>query len=639
MKQVVILAGGKGTRLHDRLGGLPKPLIDICGKPLLERQIELLIKYGYTHALLLVNHGARQITDFCRSRNNWDIEVECIPDGEPKGTAGATLAVMDRLNTEFLVMYGDTMLEVDLERFQTFHRSQIDADATLFVHPNDHPNDSDLVEVDESGSIRAFHPYPHDKGHYYPNLVNAALYYIRRDALRPWQDVSGLFDFGKDLFPKMLARGNKLIGYNSPEYIKDCGTPSRLDKVCEHFDSGIIDRSSLDMKQSAVFLDRDGVINKEVNHISRHENFDLLPGVEDAIRRINASDYRAIVVTNQPVIARGDCSPAMLQEIHNKMETLLGQKGAYLDHIYFCPHHPDRGYSGERVELKINCQCRKPKTGMIERAVKDLNVDIRKSWLIGDTTIDVLTAHRAGLLSILVETGYAGLDGRHFVTPDFIVPDLQSAADFILHDHPRLLAVCEKIGGTINAGDFVFIGGLSRSGKSNMTGCLRYFLKSRGQRVVVLNIDGWLRNADERTSGVLGRYDVVELRSMITRLARRTTAVPLELPFYDKLSRSRIETVQKLTIEKDDIVIIEGTIALMLIDAAVGRTSHAWFIEVDEGERRKRVLREYCLRGFNAKEAEHIYTSRQQDESPVILDSAKNASQRISLKLGMNIDN
>ena len=134
MKQAVILAGGRGTRLRERLNGLPKPLIDVCGVPLLERQVALLKRYGFTNVLVLVNHAAEQIVDFCAARDNWGLEIDCINDGEPRGTAGATLAVLDRLLDDFLVIYGDTMLEVDLNRFHDFHRRFEGVAATLFLH-------------------------------------------------------------------------------------------------------------------------------------------------------------------------------------------------------------------------------------------------------------------------------------------------------------------------------------------------------------------------------------------------------------------------------------------------------------------------------------------------------------------------
>ena len=154
-------------------------------------------------------------------------------------------------------------------------------------------------------------------------------------------------------------------------------------------------------KQKAIFLDRDGTINKYVGFLRNIDEFELLPGVIEAIKKINASGYLAIVVTNQPVIARGEVSYGELEEIHNKMETLLGEKGAYIDAIYYCPHHPDKGYDGEIPELKFECDCRKPKPGMLWKAATDFNVDLSKSWMIGDGENDVLAGKNARCM-----TGY-----------------------------------------------------------------------------------------------------------------------------------------------------------------------------------------------------------------------------------------
>jgi histidinol phosphatase-like enzyme len=105
-----------------------------------------------------------------------------------------------------------------------------------------------------------------------------------------------------------------------------------------------------------------------------------------------------------------------------------------VDRIYWCPHHPEKGFPGERAELKIECECRKPKIGMIERAARELNLDLSKSWMIGDTTTDVQTARNAGLRSVLVRTGHGGKDGRHPVQADFVVDDLTGAVQRILHE-------------------------------------------------------------------------------------------------------------------------------------------------------------------------------------------------------------
>ena len=422
MKQAVILAGGKGTRLASVLNGLPKPLVDVCGKPLLLHQLELLCAHGFTDAVVMVNHRADAIREWLDGVD-LPISVRLIDDGEPRGTAGAVLAALRELEPEFLVMYGDTMLAVDLTRFWAWHHAVPGADVSLFLHPNDHPHDSDLVEVDESGRILAFHAYPHPTGAWLPNLVNAALYVVRRESLRAWVDVAGPLDFGKDLFPRMLAAGATLRGYASPEYIKDAGTPERLERVRNALTSGAIRRASLNEPQRAVFLDRDGTLNVEHELIRRAEDLEVFPFAGSAIRRLNEAEWRTVLVSNQPIIARGEVTEAQLRRIHARLETEIGRDHAYLDRIYICPHHPDRGFPGERTELKIRCDCRKPEPGLILRAQRDLNIDLASSWYVGDSTPDLGAAEKAGVSSILVETGHGGLDRRHPYEARFTVAE------------------------------------------------------------------------------------------------------------------------------------------------------------------------------------------------------------------------
>ena len=229
MKQAVILAGGKGTRLRERLNGKPKPLVDVGGRPLLDRQLKILARDGFLDVVILVNHAAEQINEFCAGRSRSQ-NIRIVNDGEPKGTAGAVLATLGMLESRFLVVYGDTLFDIDLDRFWNAHLSK-KSEATLFLHPNDHPHDSDLVDMDHGGVIRGFHPYPHDPDTYLPNLVNAALYVVEKSALLPWVGLTPPLDFAKTLFPLMLKAGSRLSGYHSFEYIKDVGTPKRLDKA------------------------------------------------------------------------------------------------------------------------------------------------------------------------------------------------------------------------------------------------------------------------------------------------------------------------------------------------------------------------------------------------------------------------
>ena len=400
----------------------------------MEHQVRLAKQHGFTDIVMLLGYGASQIREYFGEGSGFGVRIRHCIETQPLGTAGSVLSILDDLADRFLVMYGDTMLNVDLERFWLAHQASRAA-ASLLLHPNDHPQDSDLVEVDAQNRIIAFHPYPHDSGRYYANLVNAALYAFNRDALRIDAKAAEYPDFGKHLFPFLLGRGVHLHGYRSPEYIKDAGTPERLDKVNADYEAGRIGRGSFTTRLPAVFLDRDGTLNRDVPFISEPGQLELLEGVSAAIRRLNRADVRVVVITNQPVVARGDCTEHTLTQIHRKLETLLGSEGAYLDAIYYCPHHPHKGYPGERPDLKVVCNCRKPATGLIDGAVKDLNIDVSRSWFVGDTTIDLKTAANAGIRSVLLKTGRGGSDATYPVFPEAVLPDLQAAVEFLLSDH------------------------------------------------------------------------------------------------------------------------------------------------------------------------------------------------------------
>ncbi len=430
MTQAVILAGGKGTRLASRLNGKPKPLVDVAGMPLLKRQIDVLVRGGVDDIVLLVNHAADQIEAFI-AREDFPCRIELIDDGSPRGTAGATLACLDRLRERFVVVYGDTLFDLTLEHMLDAHAAAGGA-ATLLLHPNDHPADSDLVQLSRDGWIEEFHSYPHPPGAHLRNLVNAAFYVVERAALAPWVGRMEVGDFAKDLFPAMLADGAKLRGYVSYEYIKDIGTPSRLDKAERHLTSGVVERARRNHKQKAVFVDRDGTLNELNGHIARAADLTLFPFAGAALKRLNDGEYRVVLVTNQPVLARGECDENGLADIHAKLEAELGEHSAFFDGLYYCPHHPHRGYAGEVPELKRDCACRKPGTGMVERAAADLNIDLSQSWMIGDSSADIAMAERAGLQSILVRTGEGGRDGKWPMTPDHVADSIAEAVTIIV---------------------------------------------------------------------------------------------------------------------------------------------------------------------------------------------------------------
>lgn len=463
--QAVILAGGKGTRLAPRLDGRPKPLVDVCGRPLLARQLEALEAQGIDEVLLLVNHKAEMVAAFVEQRDNV-AHIDLIDDGEPRGTAGALLAVAGKLHERFLVVYGDTLFDIDLNHMIDHHLTA-EADVTLLLHPNDHPADSDLVEIDGSGWISRFHGYPHPQGAVLGNLVNGAMYVCERNAIAAWRDMPAPVDLAKDLFPRMLTAGRRLKGYKSYEYIKDLGTPARLDKAERHLRRGVVDRASRRHLQKAVFLDRDGTLNVPDGYIRHPDSIQLIKGAGAAVKRLNDAEYRVILATNQPVLARGECDGKTMQRIHARLESDLGSAGAYLDDIRVCPHHPDGGFAGEVKELKCLCDCRKPAPGLLLQAARDMRIDLGRSWMVGDSSVDLACAREAGVSSVLVLTGEMGRDGRCSAAPDFVAADIGAAVSLILDQVPAAEAAASAWLSDLPAGVVLaFSGGSEQTRRS-----------------------------------------------------------------------------------------------------------------------------------------------------------------------------
>ena len=400
--KVVIIAGGKGTRITSIASEIPKAMIPVNGKPVLEYQIDLAKRYGYNEIVLVIGHLGEKIQEYFGSGSKWGVTISYFKETIALGTSGAVAEMAHTLTDDFFVFYADTVMDVALDQMMDFHKSH-GADSTLFLHPNDHPYDSDLVELGIKNNIIHFYLKPHSEDLVTRNLVNAALYIISPKviSLIPKGVKS---DFVNNVFPVCLQKGLKLYGYVSPEYIKDMGTPDRYEKVCNDLSSGKVARLNRKYSRGAFFIDRDGVVSKEVNLLSKPEQLELIEGVSDAIQYINKKGYLVILVTNQPVIARNLCSTKELNYIHNKLETLLGNNQAYIDAIYYCPHHPDGGYPEERKEYKVECDCRKPKPGMLLAAVKDWNIDLSNSFMVGDRETDVQAGINAGVnQSFLIE--------------------------------------------------------------------------------------------------------------------------------------------------------------------------------------------------------------------------------------------
>lgn len=401
------MAGGRGTRISSIAGDLPKPMLPVDGKPVLEHELACLRDQGFTEIILTVSHLRHVIMDYFGDDRGWSpatgkpfgVEITYFCEETPLGNAGALFQMRDKLSDDFLLLNADSIFDVDFHRFVDVHRRKGGL-ATLFTHPNDHPYDSGLIIADQNGRVTNWLPKECERDFDYRNRVNAGLHVLSPKLLDA-RILTERVDLDRQLL-RPLAGTGELIAYDSPEYVKDMGTPERYTAVCRDFQSGKVQARNMRNRQRAIFLDRDGTLNRHVGFVTEAPQLELLPGVAEAVRNINQSRYLAIVVTNQPVIARGEVTIEELDNIHNRLETLLGQEGAYVDAIYYCPHHPHKGYSGERPEYKIDCDCRKPNPGLLLRAAENFNIDLAASWMVGDSESDIQAGKSAGCRTALL---------------------------------------------------------------------------------------------------------------------------------------------------------------------------------------------------------------------------------------------
>lgn len=421
--KVVIMAGGKGTRIASVRNNIPKPMMPVGGKPVLEHEISCLEDQGYTDITLVIGHMGDVIREYFGDGRKFGVSISYYVEKEPLGTGGALFQMPDILQDDFFLLNGDIMLDIDFKRMEKYHREK-GGWVTLFTHPNDHPGDSALISADSEKRITGW-LNKEDERTIYKNRVNAGIHVISPKLLKE-RTLSGRVDLDREMLKPLVTAG-KMYVYDSPEYVRDMGTPERYHRVCEDYKSGKIKSRNLRLRQKAVFIDRDGTINQYRGFIKRTEDMVLVEGAAEAISKINQSGYLAIVVTNQPVIARGDCTFAELERIHDQMETLLGMEGAWVDDIFFCPHHPDKGFAGERTEYKFDCDCRKPKPGLLYLAAEKYNIDLGRSYMAGDSASDIAAGNAAGCRSIYIgkkevpQAAYAACDSLlDFVQSHFL---------------------------------------------------------------------------------------------------------------------------------------------------------------------------------------------------------------------------
>ncbi len=444
--KIVIVAGGLATRMKPITEEIPKCLVDIHGKPLIQHQIEFFKEHGYNDFIFCVAHLANKVKEYFEDGSKFGINIKYSEEQkELLGTAGSVKLIENIIGEDenFIVYYGDNLTCMDFERYTKFHIEH-DSIATICIRPlKQGYKSSSVITLDENNKIKVFLEKPSieeiNKYEDQQKYINSGIYVFNKKIFE-YIPSNQKYDFAKEVFPKLIQNNNNsnnndqnnMYGYPTNEYFREIG---RIEKY-NSFLNESKGKKNIFMKNKAIFLDRDGVINKNFNDMKTPEQFEIISGVPQAIKKINDAGYLAIIVTNQPTISKGIISFEDINKIHDKMNKELAEQGAHIDAIYICPHHPDSGFEGEIKHLKFNCDCRKPKPGLLLNAIAENNIDIQQSWMIGDSNSDIVAGKNAGVKTIYVTAG-GGSGSKHEkehseAKPDFSASDLLNAVNIII---------------------------------------------------------------------------------------------------------------------------------------------------------------------------------------------------------------
>jgi histidinol-phosphate phosphatase family protein len=633
--RAAIVAGGQGTRIRSISGDvIPKAMVPVAGAPVVVRLLELLARYGVRDVAVLAGHlaGALQAA-LPREARKLGIGLEFFVESEPLGTAGGLLAARGFLSeNDFCVVYGDMVIEMDLHRLHEFH-CQHGGIATMVTHPNDHPHDSDIVVVDGDSRVRRIVPGKGRALTFLPNRVPAGVYLLAPAALDHIR-AGGPQDFIKDVFPELLRHQGGVFSYHTPEYLRDMGTPERYAMAESDILSGRLARMNRSHRRPAVFLDRDGVLVEEVDRLGLcdPDRLSLIPRAAAAVRLINHADRLAVVATNQPVVAKGLVSLDQLDYMHAKMETLLGLERAKLDGIYFCPHHPEKGHAGEVPELKVPCECRKPRPGMLLAAARELPISLDESCLIGDAARDVGAARAAGIYFYGVRTGCGCRDCTGIHRPDLIFDDVFDAAKFAVHGAPEAGENARLIADlAMSRHRVVTVGicGIARAGKSTRAHGILKDLRRTGVTALHVRMDDWIVPRSRR-----GRQATAEERCQVGLYAEIVAALKsgdaVRAPGYEPASRELAEGID-YSPGGAQVILLEGLFACH--GSIRPQLDFKIYVDAPEEEVRKRFFSFYRWKEDEESTIETLWLERKVEEWPFIRRQQDTADRMVRLAM------
>ena len=403
LKQAIITLGGLGTRLSSITKDLPKSLYPINGKHTLERAIEVLSSQGIKYFIWIIRKGdIRFKSEVKRLMNKYDIDIEIFFEPMPKGEAGSLFDMIDMLDDNFLFLNGDIIFDIDLKRLCKFHLNN-SSELTFITHTTNHPFDSDCIIESPNLSIHSYKVKTEKEiqpGYY---LGNAGISIISKMVLLSIKNQLNheniKISFFKDIILKAKTKGFKVFSYNTSEYLKDMGTPSRLEKVKLDILNNIVETRSYRKQQKTLFLDRDNTIIDCMpnSYITSIKDISIKANRVKNLCKIAKEFDFVLIISNQPQISMGILTFQDVIKINGEVIRKCGELGLEISGSYFCPHHPHNGFNGEIENLKSSCFCRKPKPGLFLEAKYDKNINLQKSLMIGDSWRDLEAAKSINL--------------------------------------------------------------------------------------------------------------------------------------------------------------------------------------------------------------------------------------------------
>ena len=379
IKQAVILAGGLGKRLGDKSLNCPKPMQLVNNEPFLNNVIWNLERHGIKNIILSIGYLANHFRNYYGDGSKFGVKISYVEEEFPAGTGGALRQCKNLLYEHFLLINGDTIFDVNYHDLaKTFKKNKLGHLALNFVKDSKRygevkTKNNIIISFTEKKGINS-------------GYINAGVSIFNKKIIDFIP--TGNSSLEKKIFQKLLNK--KLLTakkYNS--FFLDIGIPLSLKDA-----QVMIPRWK---RKSALLLDRDGVINIDYGYVHSMDNFKYMQGAKEIIKMANDLGILVIVVTNQSGIARGYYTEEEFNLFSEEINEDLKNFGAHIDATYFCPHHPKEGIG----DLRTNCNCRKPKTGLIMKAIKEWNLDKKKCFLIGDKDSDIIAANRCGISSYL----------------------------------------------------------------------------------------------------------------------------------------------------------------------------------------------------------------------------------------------